>query len=89
MRYLPTLRTLRTLPYFYMYILDKWTGDDDSPIYWKYIIISYSREARISNQGCLIKKKKSKSKDYLYLSVNKRAKRKRSACNIVLLWKYN
>lgn len=39
-----------------MYILGRRTGDDDSLIYWKYMIISYSREARISNRGCLKKK---------------------------------
>lgn len=45
--YLPYVPYL--LPYFYMYILGMWTGDDESLIYWKYIIIPYSREARISN----------------------------------------
>lgn len=49
-----------------MYILGRRTCDDDSLIYWKYIIISYSREARISNRGCL-KKKESKSRDEVYV----------------------
>lgn len=57
----PTGTYIGTLPYlryfYYMYILGRRTGDDDSLIYWKYIIISYSREARISNRGWLKKRK--------------------------------
>lgn len=60
-----------------MYILDRWTGNDDSPIYWKYIIISYSREARISNQGCLKKKKNKNLRTIPLPERNKKKKKKK------------
>lgn len=47
------------LPYFYMYILGMWTGDDDSLIYWKYINILQPRSEDIES-GMFEKKKKIK-----------------------------
>lgn len=54
--YIGTLPYL--LPYFYMYILDRWTGDDDSLIYWKYInILQPSRRSKDIELGMFEKKK--------------------------------
>lgn len=50
-----------------MYILDRWTGDDDSLIYWKYINILQPRSKDIESGMFGEKKRNSKSRDEVYV----------------------